>query len=189
MRSCHPDPLSGRVNCASVYILTYNRFEKVRPLIEHLNEKFITMLPSEIENVDVDESMVPYYSHHGCKQRILGKPIRYGFKFWSLNVSNGYLISTEPYQGKGTLLSHEEFGLGGSVVLTFAERLAARYSGRRFYFYIDNFFTGLPLVRKMSELNFGCTGTIRANRVENCPLDDKQFSRKPRGSIQSHRTK
>lgn len=43
-----------------------DKFAKVRPLIEHLNEKFITMLPSEIEHVDVNESTVPYYSHYGC---------------------------------------------------------------------------------------------------------------------------
>ena len=96
----------------------------VRPLINHLNERCIKLLPADVEHVDVDESMIPYYSHHGCKQRIQGKPIRYGFKFWSLNASDGYLISTEPYQGKGTMLSHGEFGLGSSVVLTFADWLS-----------------------------------------------------------------
>lgn len=102
-----------------------DKYAKVRPLITHLNEKFTTYLPSDVLDVDVDESMVPYYSHHSCKQRIQKKPIRYGFKFWSINASTGYLISTEPYQGKGTALSHSEFGLGGSVVLTFADRLTA----------------------------------------------------------------
>jgi len=42
-----------------------------------------------------------------------------------MNSSTGYIISTEPYQGKGTRLSHSEFGWGGSVVLTLAKRLSA----------------------------------------------------------------
>lgn len=163
-----------------------DKFAKVRPLITHLNAKFISLLPSDVRHVDVDESMIPYYSHHGCKQRIQGKPIRYGFKFWSLNACSGYLISTEPYQGKGTMLSHIEHGLGSSVVLTFAHKLAENYSGRRFCFYIDNFFTGLPLLREMSALNFGCTGTIRSNRVENCPVVSRQFEKERRGSINSY---
>ncbi|CAI6371246.1 unnamed protein product [Macrosiphum euphorbiae] len=28
----------------------------------------------------IDESMVPYFGRHGCKQFIRGKPIRFGFK-------------------------------------------------------------------------------------------------------------
>ena len=163
-----------------------DKFAKVRPLINHLNDKCMKLLPPDVQHVDVDESMVPYYSHHGCKQRIQGKPIRYGFKFWSLNASSGYLISTEPYQGKGTMLSHSEFGLGSSVVLTFADRLAENYSGRHFCFYIDNFFTGLPLIREMSAMKFGCTGTIRSNRVENCPIAGRQFDKERRGAINSY---
>ena len=151
----------------------------------HLNEQFIKHLPSDAFDVDVDESMIPYYSHHSCKQRIQGKPIRYGFKFWSLNASNGYLISTEPYQGKGTALSHSEFGLGGSVVLTLADRLSASHPSRCFSFFVDNFFTGLPLVKQMAELGYGCTGTVRSNRIENCPLSDRKLDKEPRGTINS----
>nr|CAH7741318.1 unnamed protein product [Callosobruchus chinensis] len=149
-----------------------DKFGKVRPLIDHLNKKFLENLP-KIENVDVDESMVPYYSHHSCKQRILGKPIRYGFKFWSMNTSTGYLINTEPYQGKGTQLGNSDLGLGASVVTTFAERLKGAYPDFHFNFFIDNFFTGLPLLRKMTAIGFGCTGTIRENRIENCLLNKK----------------
>jgi DNA excision repair protein ERCC-6 len=162
-----------------------DKYAKIRPLITHLNECSMALLPSNSKSVDVDESMVPYYSHHSCKQRIQGKPIRYGFKFWSLNASSGYLINTEPYQGKGTALSHSEFGLGGSVVLTFADRLAAAYIDRPFSFYIDNFFTGLPLVKKMTEMRFACTGTIRANRIGNCPLADRKVDKDKRGNIRS----
>jgi len=162
-----------------------DKYGKIRPLIIHLNEKFIRHLPADVTNVDVDESMVPYYSHHSCKQRIQGKSIRYGFTFWSMNASTGYLICTEPYQGKGTTLLHGEFGLGGSVVLKLAERLSAAYPQRFFSFFTDNYFTGLPLVKKMSDIGYGCTGTVRANRLENCPLGDSKLDKDTRGTIKS----
>ena len=53
-----------------------DKFPKVRPLITHLNEKCMKLLPADAEHVDVDESMIPYYSHRGCKQGIQGKHIR-----------------------------------------------------------------------------------------------------------------
>ncbi|KAF5276414.1 hypothetical protein FQR65_LT16336 [Abscondita terminalis] len=162
-----------------------DKFAKIRPLIKHLNEKFIHFMPSE-KNIDVDESMVPYYSHHSCKQRIQGKPIRYGFKFWSMNLSNGYLISTDAYQGKGTrMVDDGDLGLGASVVLTFANRLNAKYTDCRFNFFTDNFFTGLSLTEKMTNLGYGCTGTIRENRIGNCPLKKNSMKSSARGSIDS----
>lgn len=162
-----------------------DKFAKIRPLINHLNEKFLENVPPQ-KNVDVDESMVPYYSHHSCKQRIQGKPIRFGFKFWSMNLSDGYLICTEPYQGKGTMLDNEEMGLGASVVTTFAGKLKEKYPNRKYNFFIDNFFTGLPLVRKMSEYGFGCTGTVRQNRIENCPLEKSLMKKSVRGTSISY---
>nr|CAI5869590.1 unnamed protein product [Callosobruchus analis] len=117
-----------------------DKFAKVRPLIDHLNSVFLKYIP---------------LTHHSCKQRIQGQPIRYGFKFWSENVSNGYLVNTEPYQGKGTFLGDSELGLGASVVSTFANRLKENFPDQKFNFFIDNFFTGLPLIKKLSALDYG----------------------------------
>lgn len=90
---------------------------------------------------------------------------RYGFKFWSQDVSNGYLVKkTEPYQGKGTVLGDSHLGAGASVVGTFADKLKESLPDRKFNFFIDNFFTGLPLIQKLSNMDFGCTGTVRQNQ-------------------------
>nr|CAI5863207.1 unnamed protein product [Callosobruchus analis] len=139
-----------------------DKFAKVRPLIDHLNSIFLKYIPlTQNTSISVDESIVPYYSHHIYKQRIQGKSIRYGFTFWSENVSNGYLVNTEPYQGKGTFLGDSDLGLGASVVSTFANRLKEKFPDQKFNFFIDNFFTALEC---------GCAGTIRPNRIEKCPL-------------------
>ena len=115
--------------------------------------------------LDVDESMVPYYGKHGCKQFMKSKPIKFGFKMWSLNTPLGYCISFIPYQGKGTHI-HPSLGLGGSVVYNLVSLLP---KGPRYEIYFDNFFTSL-LLSKITESGFGGTGTIRLNRIEDCPL-------------------
>lgn len=47
-----------------------------------------------------DESTVKYFSTHGCKQFIRGKPIRFGYKMWYVNTNDGYVVNFKFYQGK-----------------------------------------------------------------------------------------
>jgi DNA excision repair protein ERCC-6 len=149
---------------------------KVRPLIRIMNEKFLTYFP-KCTDLSIDESMLPYYGRHSMKQFIRGKPIRFGYKVWSLNTPVGYCIQFEPYQGRG--VTDPQLGLGGSVVVDLiAELPPARYS-----LYFDNFFTSLKLLDKLSEMSIGGTGTIRVNRIEKCPLTAAETLKKsPRGS-------
>ncbi|KAI7814467.1 putative piggyBac transposable element-derived protein 3-like [Triplophysa rosa] len=87
-------------------------FFKVRPIFQELNTSY-KILPFS-KWLSVDESMIPYYGRHGYKQFIKGKPIRYGYKVWSLASSGGYLYHMEPYAGVHTLLP--ETGLGHGPV-------------------------------------------------------------------------
>ena len=59
--------------------------------------------------------MVPHYGRNGLKQHIHGKPIRFGYKVWSLCTRTGYFTHAIPYQGSSTGYSNPEFGMGGSV--------------------------------------------------------------------------
>lgn len=65
---------------------------KIRPLMDKLKERFLAHFVPE-QHISYDETMVKYYGQHGCKQFIRGKPIRFGFKMWSLNTSSGYLLT------------------------------------------------------------------------------------------------
>jgi DNA excision repair protein ERCC-6 len=67
-----------------------DKMAKIRPLLSHLNDRYLKFWPVE-EELDVDESMVPYYGHHSSKQFIRGKPIRFGFKLWCLDTRLEYL--------------------------------------------------------------------------------------------------
>ena len=85
------DEILANLHCANnVQLSTSDRFAKVCPLMANLNKRHMKHWPV-LQQLSVDEYMIPYYGHHGCKQHIHGKPVRFGFKVWSLNCSmNGY---------------------------------------------------------------------------------------------------
>ncbi|KAK9694560.1 Transposase IS4 [Popillia japonica] len=120
------------------------------------------------------ESMIPYFGQHSCKQFIKGKPIRYGYKFWVGATDKGYIVWFEPYQGANSVISdnHRQFGLGPSVVLTYADVLLSLGS-YPYHLFCDNFFTTVPLLDKLAGQGIRCTGTIRENRLSKCPLQSK----------------
>ncbi|KAJ8885738.1 hypothetical protein PR048_011938 [Dryococelus australis] len=66
------------------------------------------------KDLNIDESMVPYYRHHNCKMFICGKPIQFGYKVWVLCSNNGYPYNMEIYGGKS--VSHNK-SLGSRVVI------------------------------------------------------------------------
>ncbi|GBP37588.1 PiggyBac transposable element-derived protein 3 [Eumeta japonica] len=160
-----------------------DKFGKVRPLWNLLNHRWLKYYPGD-KNLSIDESMIPYYGKHGAKQHIHGKPIRFGYKNWSICTRLGYLIYGELYQGVGTGNTRPELGVGASVVLDLVEKLpTGSYS-----LYMDNFFTSLPLLNELKKLGHEATGTIRANRVENAPLKDTKETKKTKRGSYDHRT-
>lgn len=75
------------------------KYYKIRPAIEMFKNNCIKNFVPE-QNLTHDESMVRYFGRHNCKQFIRGKPIRFGYKIWSLNTTEGYLVNFDVYQGK-----------------------------------------------------------------------------------------
>ena len=51
-----------------------DKFRKVLPLIEKLNEQYLLQY--------TNESMVPYFGRHGCKQFMRNRPVKIDYKFW-----------------------------------------------------------------------------------------------------------
>lgn len=162
-----------------------DKFAKVRPLFQHLNEKF--MENGRLEQMhSVDEAMVPYHGRHGTKQFLKGKPIRYGYKLWVGTSRLGYVYWFEPYQGISTNISttYVEYGVGASVVLEYADALRKKWPETKFHLFFDNFFTSVALVELLTEKGFHGTGTIRENRLPENPLiDSKKLKKEARGSF------
>ena len=157
-------------------------FFKVRPLFETINK--CNKLLVTPENLSVDETMIPYYGHHRSKQFIRGKPVRFGFKLWSICTTEGYLLHAEPYCGSATDLPCTGYGQGADGVLGLVKKCQLR-QGHHVTF--DNLFTSLPLLDQLSAAGIGGTGTARENRIpKDCILTPSaKMNKLKRGSISS----
>lgn len=154
-----------------------DKFSKIRLLFRELNSRFQSFAPHE-EHHSVDETMVPYFGRHGCKQFIRGKPIRWGYKLWTGATPTGYVVWSEPYQGKKAVgFEYGEFGLGGNVILNYTEVLQEQ-GNFNFHIFFDNFFTSVHLLDELRKKNIRGTGTIRENRLANCPVLKKASLKK-----------
>lgn len=158
-----------------------DKFSKVRPLLCLLNERFLLYFLKE-KNLSIDESMIPYYGRHGAKQFIRGKPIRFGYKMWALTTALGYVLQFEPYQGAKGHQTHDPgfLGMGGAVVM---DLLSELQKDDAYHLTFDNLFTSLKLVDRLTDMGISCTGTIRANRIEDCPVKNvKDMGKTQRGN-------
>ncbi|XP_025421451.1 piggyBac transposable element-derived protein 3-like [Sipha flava] len=158
----------------------YDKYAKIRPLITMINTRFLMHAPHE-EFHSIDESVVPYYGKHGCKQFIRGKPIRFGFKVWVGTLHLGYALWISPCQGKNTGLNQTDVGLGGSVILAYTNQII-NHQPAPYHLVFDNFFTSVNHLEKLKSINIRATGTIRSNRIMKCPIDFKKMKKQPRGS-------
>lgn len=75
-----------------------DRCRKIRRLLDHISANFETYAEPLPQVWSFDEAMEPYYGRHHMKQFIRGTPIRFGFKFWCLNMPNGYCVHFKLYQ-------------------------------------------------------------------------------------------
>lgn len=152
---------------------------KVRPLFDHLNNKF--KLLEKPKKLSIDESMVPYYGHHPCKQYIRCKPVRFGFKLWCITTADGYLLHAEPYCGRATMLKETGLGQGADVVLGLVE---ASEVGPGHELFFDNLFTSVDLLDVLDARGIGATGTLRENRRSGAPLPSRRdMDKTSRGTV------
>lgn len=151
---------------------------KVKPLFDILNENF-KRFGFFSKCLSIDEMIIKYFGHHGLKQFIRGKPIRFGYKLWAMCSDNGYVYDFFLYQGKETNDNLCKVPLGGRVVLQLASKID-HPEGKELFF--DNLFTSHSLLVTLTKMGFRATGTIRANRTKKAPFStDKEM--RQRGSI------
>ena len=148
-----------------------DKFQKVRLLIKMLNDNFLKHCP-DMNMFSVDESMVPYFGRHGCKQFIRGKPIRFGFKIWVLATKTGYCVQLQPYPGLAEQQGDDyDLSSSSNIVYFFGKILRNHFPDKQLFITMDNYFTSLPLLKLMKEnLQIEGTGTIRKNRIPSYPF-------------------
>lgn len=169
------------------FVPNTDKLWKIRPFIEKLKKNFSNyFIPKQ--SLSFDESMIKYFGKSSLKQFIRGKPIRFGYKAWSLNTSEGYLLDFEIYQGKSVSQDVEIekiFGKAASPLIKMINSFHPSIKSLPFKFYFDNFFTNFDLLNFLRERGYGGTGTIRENRIpKDCPLQNtKSLKKNARGSF------
>ncbi|XP_070201742.1 piggyBac transposable element-derived protein 2-like [Littorina saxatilis] len=92
----------------------------------------------------------------------------------------------EPYQGaRGRQTEYPGLGMGGSVVI---DLIAEMQEDQSFHLTFDNLFTSLKLVDCLSAKQIACTGTIRCNRIEDCPVKSINEMKKTRRGTYDYAT-
>ncbi|CAF0990853.1 unnamed protein product [Didymodactylos carnosus] len=138
------------------------------------------------------------------------KTTKRGFKFWVRCGISGFVYKLVLYCGGAKSISHPAvlpkasssistrsttkattnnnqikkrcddtklYGLSGMVVLDLMDRVK-----KGTHVFVNNYFASVPLIQKMTQLQYGITCTLRSNRVKNCPIEsDKYFKIQPRG--------
>lgn len=161
-----------------------DKFTKLRPIFDMMNERYL-QFGIFSHNLSIDEEMVPYFGRHSAKMFIKNKPVRFGFKIWCLASADGYLFQFIPYGGANNkrIMEDQGCGQGGQVVI---DLLSVIKNPREHRIFFDNFFSSHKLFKYLCEKQFSATGTIRDNRIANCPLEStKSLGKKVRGSYDS----
>ena len=91
---------------------------KIRPYIELLNKKF-QQSGVHKTNLSIDGQMIPYRRRHSERMFCKGKPIRFGYKAWTLALSDGYVYAFDLYTGKSNKEKTSESSLGLRCVRNF----------------------------------------------------------------------
>lgn len=160
---------------------TNDRLWKLRPWIHNLRQNFLQVSPEE--HHAVDEIMVAFKGKSLLRQYMPNKPHKWGFKLWGRSGVSGYLYDFDVYQGKSNRSNNTTSALGVSsnVVL---EMVSTLPDGHNFKVFADNFFTSLALVLELKQRSIFYVGTIRLNRMKQCPLlVVKDLKKQGRGSF------
>lgn len=163
----------------------HDRLFKIRPVIEHLNERFATA-PMD-QRLSIDEQMCSTKVAHFLKQYLPKKPHKWGFKLYVLCSLLGYAYKFEIYSGQENqdrLDGEPDLQATGNVVIRLLRGVPRM---RNHIVYFDNFYTSLPLVHYLAKLGIHSVGTVQQNRIPNSKLPEKkEFMKKdvPRGSYE-----
>lgn len=136
----------------------FDKLYKLRPLIDHLNEKCKTAFQTS-RYLSVDESMIAFKGRSKIKQYMPKKPIKRGFKVWVIACAKtGFVRAFDIYTGKKD--GDPTKLLGEKVVLSMCKGLEQKF----YTVHFDNFFSSVPLAETLLSLGIFSCGTMRADR-------------------------
>ena len=161
-----------------------DRLWKVRPWLEKLRQQCIQVEPEEMNSID--EMMVPYKGTRSPVQQYMrGKPHPWGFKIWARTSVGGIVLDFDVYQGSSSQANGENgLGVAGNVVVKLCEHLPRE---KNYKIFADNFFSSVPLVIRLKEMGIHYVGTVRANRLKGCILEEEKSMKKRGRGVMDHK--
>lgn len=160
-----------------------DKISKVRPLVEHLRNKFQD-IPMTKE-LCIDESIVPFKGRSSIKVYVPKKPHKWGYRFYVLADKYGLVYDFFIGVGKMEPVGKEgvpDLGASANIVLNLAQIIP---EDKNFRLYFDNYFNSVPLQTHLATKKIWCCGTVQANRVKNLKfIGDKELKVKGRGSFE-----
>ena len=136
-----------------------DRLFKIRPVIEELVRQFQQnyILTREIS---IDETMVKFKGRKFFRQFLPSKPIRFGFKLFTLAESkSGYIWNFEVYTGRK---GEAEQNQAKNVVV----RITNPLQDKGYRLFTDNFYTSPNLFFTSREHGIQACGTVRPNQKD-----------------------
>ena len=95
----------------------FDKLFKVRPLLNHLRQKF-NAIPMD-QMICIDEQMIPFKGSSSLKHYVPSKPHKYGYKIFVLCDSQGIIHDFQVYTGPLTPPeNHPDLGASSNIVLT-----------------------------------------------------------------------
>ena len=131
---------------------------KIWPLVDHLFEKFQEICtPSK--NVCIDESL--HSGREDCISSNIFPWRHFGIKLFMFCEDGGYTYRFRVYTGKDTVVE-------GNQYLTISEKIVEDLCClcwiKAIHLYIDNWYTSIPLLQYLRDIDTLACGTIRKNR-------------------------
>jgi hypothetical protein len=139
------------------------RMWDIDPFVAAMNERFAgAIVPGD--TIVVDETMVRYRGQHPSVQLMPKKPIRVGFKLWTLSTSAGYVLRQTPYCGR------PDSGAADGLTARVVKELVAPYlngdgGGQQRRVIMDMFYTAIPLTKELHSQEMLVIGSMDSRRV------------------------
>jgi hypothetical protein len=133
-----------------------DRLYKIRNIVDKINSNFENLQTSG-EVIAVDESMILFRGRLHFRQYIPSKRHRYGVKLFKVCGVNGFTYKIIIYEGNQSIAGQ---ALGETIVLSLCEK----YLDNARTIVTDNFYTSVPLAKKLLSKKTHLVGTLRKNR-------------------------
>ena len=142
--------------------VTDKKFHKIRAIFDIFRQKLRSAYTPGL-HLCIEETLYSFRGRCSHRQYMPKKPAKYGLKFNNIVCcKSAYLLDTIPYLGKSNEEDPNAKNLGQKLV----ESLSEFYNGSKRCVTMDNFFTSIPMAKKLYSNDLSIIGTLRQNKSE-----------------------